>query len=182
MLTDRIMGALTFRSSVYEEVESDTSFTQTAWVLVVVISLVNQIGAQANAGSVLKWVLGVVIGTIFSVLAFAIAAYVIAWFGKTVYHAEVSFDELVRTLGLAYIWNAIGVIGVVALVLPTLVCALSPLLLVAWLLSLVAALIAAKSALDLEWVPTIISVVVGWVIMFLVMLIPSWILGLFLAA
>ena len=34
MFLDRIIGALTFRPGIYKEVEKDTSFTTTAWLLV----------------------------------------------------------------------------------------------------------------------------------------------------
>ena len=33
MLTERIMGAFTFRKGIYAEVEQDASFTSTAWLL-----------------------------------------------------------------------------------------------------------------------------------------------------
>ena len=39
MLTQRIIGAFTFRKSVYAEVEHDPNFTTTAWVLAVVVLL-----------------------------------------------------------------------------------------------------------------------------------------------
>ena len=35
MLTQRIIGALTFQRGVYAEVEADKTFTATAWILVV---------------------------------------------------------------------------------------------------------------------------------------------------
>ena len=34
MLTERIIGAFTFRKGVYADVEQDTSFTTTAWMIV----------------------------------------------------------------------------------------------------------------------------------------------------
>ena len=45
MLIERIIGAFTFRKEVYAEVERDTSFTNTAWVLVAVVALLNQLGS-----------------------------------------------------------------------------------------------------------------------------------------
>ena len=38
MLMKRIIAALTFRKEVYAEVEKDVEFTQTAWILVAVVS------------------------------------------------------------------------------------------------------------------------------------------------
>ena len=36
---DRIIKALTFKTEVYAEVENDATFTSTAWIIVVVVSL-----------------------------------------------------------------------------------------------------------------------------------------------
>jgi len=47
-LQERIIGAFTFRTQVYEDVEADTSFTQTAWIIVAVTSFLNQLGSRAN--------------------------------------------------------------------------------------------------------------------------------------
>ena len=57
MLTERIIGAFTFRRGVYAEVEKDTSFTTTAWLIVAVVAFLNQIGSQATS-NVLSWLLG----------------------------------------------------------------------------------------------------------------------------
>ena len=61
MLTDRIIGAFTFRKEVYKEVERDATFTNTAWVLVIVVAFLNQLGSQVseNLG---HWVLGAAVG------------------------------------------------------------------------------------------------------------------------
>ena len=48
MLTDRILGAFSFRRSVYADVERDASFTSTAWLLVIVVAFLNQLGARAS--------------------------------------------------------------------------------------------------------------------------------------
>ena len=97
MLTNRIIGAFTFRKGVYAEVEQDSSFTQTAWIIVAVVAFLNQVGSFAS-GEFLGWVVGAVVGTIFAVIGFAVGALVISWVGRTVFNADVAFDELVRTL------------------------------------------------------------------------------------
>ena len=48
MLINRIIGAFTFRKGVYAEVEEDTSFTTTAWILVAVVAFLNQLGSAAS--------------------------------------------------------------------------------------------------------------------------------------
>jgi hypothetical protein len=130
MLTERIIGAFTFRKGVYAEVESDTTFTQTAWIIVVVVAFLNQLGSNAST-NILNWLGGAVIGTIFAVIGFAVGALVINWIGGALFNADVTFDELVRTLGLAYVWQIIGFLGVVSAFSTALQCILAPLSVIA---------------------------------------------------
>ncbi len=177
MLSNRIIGAFTFRSSVYAEVEKDTTFTTTAWLIVVVVGFLNQVGATATS-NLISWLGGAVVGTLFAVLGFAVAALVINWVGRSLYKAEVTFDELVRTLGLAYVWNVIGVIGIVTAFSGFLSCLLAPVMVAAAILLVVAWFVAAKEALDLEWAQTIITVIVGWLALIVIMIIGGAVLGL----
>jgi hypothetical protein len=172
MLMDRIVGAFTFRKGVYAEVEQDTSFTTTAWILVAVVAFLNQLGsyASANLGG---WLIGAVAGTILTLIGFAVGALVINWVGRAVFHAEVSFDELVRTLGLAYVWNVVGVLGVLGLLGEGMACVVGLIVFIAWILTMIAWFMAAKEALDLEWLQTIVTVFLGW----LALAVVSFVIG-----
>jgi hypothetical protein len=176
MLINRIIGAFTFRKGVYAEVEKDTTFTTTAWLIIVVVSILNQIGSFASS-ELVDWLVGAVVGTIFAVIGFAIGALVINWVGRTVFKAEVSFDELVRTLGLAYVWQVVGVLGILAAISDTLSCVLAPVIAIAGILTIVAWFIAAKEALDLEWVQTIVTVFLGFIVMVVITLLAGLVLG-----
>ena len=177
MLSDRIAGAFTFKREVFAEVENDPSFTSTAWLIVIVVGFLNQLGSHAGQGAT-KWILGAVLGTVGVVIGFAVAAMVISIVGKSVFNAQVTFDELVRTLGLAYVWNVIGFIGVLAGFSRALSCLLWPVLFLGAILGLIAWFVAAKEALDLEWSQTIITVVIGWIALLVVLVITGAILGL----
>jgi hypothetical protein len=162
MLTERIIGAFTFRSGVYKEVEKDTTFTSTAWLLVIVIAFLEQLGSNAsdNLGN---WLIGTVVGTIFAVIGFAVGAFIINWVGRTVFNADVTFNQLVRTLGLAYVWHIVGVVGALTAFSDTLTCLLAPAFFVAWIMGLISWFVATKEALDLESVQTIATVILGWI-------------------
>jgi hypothetical protein len=177
MLVNRIIGAFTFRKGVYAEVEKDTTFTTTAWILVAVVAFLNQLGSQAttNLGN---WLIGAVVGTIFTVIGFAVAALVINWVGRAVFKADVTFQELVRTLGLAYVWNVIGVFGVLAIISETLSCVLAPVMVVGAILMVIAWFVATKEALDLDWVKTIVTVILGWLALIAVMIVAGVVVGL----
>jgi Yip1 domain len=179
MLMNRIMGALTFRKGVYAEVESDASFTSSAWLIVVVAAALNKLGSAANAGNVGNWIISAIIGAILAVAGFAVSAFVIDWVGRTLFKAQSSFQEVVRTVGLAYVWNAVAFVGIVGLISGALSCVVAPITILAALAGLVAWFMAVKEALDLDWVPTIITVVIGWVVGLLIGLLASPILALF---
>jgi uncharacterized membrane protein YdjX (TVP38/TMEM64 family) len=177
MLIERIIGAFTFRKGVYAEVEKDTTFTTTAWILVAVAAFLNQLGSQATS-NLGNWLLGTVVGTVFALIGFAVGALVINWVGRTLFNADVTFEELVRTLGLAYVWQMIGVIGILAAFSEALSCLLAPVMIIAVILMVIAWFVAVKEALDLEWVQTIVTVILGWIALVVVMAVAGAVLGL----
>jgi hypothetical protein len=179
-MMDRIMGAFTFRKEVYADVEKDTTFTQTAWMIVAIVSFLSQLGSTAATARTVGggWVIGVIFGTIFSIIGFGLGAFVISWAGKTFFNADTSFDEMVRVLGLAYVWRVIGFLGILGYGGNPLACITGPIVLIAVIAGLVAWFIAAKEALDLEWPQTIGTVLIGWVVTLVVSVIAGAILGL----
>lgn len=180
-MMDRIMKVFTFKNEVYKKVEDDASFTQAAWMIVGVVAFLSQLGTNASLVHVEGggWLIGTIIGTIFAVIGFAAGCFVISWAGKTFFNADVTFEEMARTLGLAYVWNIIGFLGIVGLISPTLQCVTGPISLIAGLAGLVSWFIAAKEALDLEWPQTIGTVVIGWFVSFILSLIAGAILSVF---
>lgn len=186
-MMEKIIGAFTFRKEVYQEVENDTSFTPTAWMIVAVVALLSSLGSSAIAAGAAyssglssgPWILGAFGSAIFAVAGFALGAFVISWAGKTFFNAETSFEEMVRVLGLAYVWNVVGFLGILALLGPALTCVTGPISFLAAIAGLISWFIAAKEALDLEWPQTIGTVTIGWVVTLVVTMIATAILGLF---
>lgn len=164
-LQDRIIGALTFRQGVYDDVENDASFTQTAWIIVAVAQFLNQLGAYRSN------IIGAIVGTVVAVLLFYLMVTIVAWVGRQVFHASVTNDELVRALGLASIWNIVGILGLLPGIGPLIA-------LVVGILAFVASLLAAKACLDLEWVQTIVTLVIAFIVYF----VAFAIVGIILAA
>jgi hypothetical protein len=128
----------------------------------VIFALLNQLGSYASQ-SFFGWLVATGIGTLTAIAGFAIAAAVINWVGRGIYNAEVTFDELVRTMGLASVWTAVGVLGVIAAFSDSLSCILGPAIVIAWIALVVAWFVAVHEALDLSWGKTIIAVIIGFI-------------------
>ena len=162
MLTERIVGALTFRRGVYAEVEADKAFTATAWILVVIFALLNQLGSYASQ-SIFDWIVSTGIGLLTAIAGFAVAAAVINWIGRGRFGSEVTFDKLVRTMGLASIWTAVGVLGIIAAFSDALSHILGPVIVISWVALVVAWFVAVHEALDLTWGKTLLTVMIGFI-------------------
>ncbi len=181
MLIDRITKAFMFNKEVYSEVEHDTSFTTTAWVIVAATAFLGSLGSTFGAGGFdrpVAGIVGVLVGAVVGIIGFAVGTAIIAWVGQTVFKAEVTFDELVRTLGLAYVWRAVGVLSIVGAFSPALACVTAPISLAAAIAGLFSWFIAAKEALDLDWTQTIVTVLLGWAAIMIVTFFASLILGM----
>lgn len=178
MLMERIIGAFTFKKEVYADVENDESFTSTAWMLVVVVAILNQLGQLGTYENISDGLIPAFIGVVFAVGGFGVGAFVISALGKAMFNAETDFNEMVRVLGLAYVWNVVGFIGILGLVSTALICLLSPALFAAWIMGIVSWFIATREALDLEMGETIITVLAGWFVVFIVSLIGGVIIGI----
>lgn len=177
MLTERIIGALTFRRGVYAEVEADKTFTATAWILVVIFALLNQLGSFASQ-NIFDWLVSTSIGLITAIAGFAIAVAVINWVGRRSFSAEVTFNELVRTMGLASIWTAVGVLGIIATFSDALSCILGPVIVISWVALVLAWFVAVHEALDLTWGKTIITVIIGFIPWAIIMSLTGVVLSL----
>jgi hypothetical protein len=183
MLADRIIGAFTFKKGLYKEAANDTSFTSSAWLIVLVISLLNQLGQRSAAihKSFFGWLIGAIILGAIGVGAFAVSAYLLALVAKSLFNARVEFEQVVRAMGLAYVWNIIGFIGIVSIITPLLTCLLSPVTILAGLAGLVASLLAIKESTGMDWAGTVVTVIVAFVVTLIIMAVaalPLFALGL----
>jgi hypothetical protein len=179
MLTKRIIGAFTLRKSVYAEVEKDTSFTTTAWILVVVVAFLSQLGSFASSSEPLGWLIGAIVGTILAFIGFVVGALVVNWAGRIIFKADVRFNELVRTLGLAYVWQVVGILGLPIAFLDVFSGELYMIEVLATVMLIISWLVAAKEALDLGWLQTGFTVLLGWIAQFLITtFITAFVLGL----
>jgi len=180
-MVEKIIGAFSFKPNVYAEVEKDSSFTRSAWLIVAVTAFLNALGISTATAhrSIGAYLVSVIITALFASLAFAVACFVVDWVGRYFFNAQINFEEAVRTLGLAYVWNVVGVLGIVSLISPTLSCLTSIPRFFAWVAGFISWLVAAKEALDLEWPQTVGTIIIAFVVNLVIMFFASLVVGLF---
>jgi len=167
----RIVRVVKLDATVYEEIEHDESANVEAAIIVGVASVLSALGS-----AIAVWVaggrFGAGIGSFFIRLILGVGlnwllwSYVTMLVGTKLFGGEATFFEMARTLGYA---NAPMVLGILAAI-PC----LGPIVgIVAWVLSLVAGFFAVREALDLPTDKTIITIVIGWVIVLAVSMVLS---------
>ncbi len=171
MLADRIVQALAFRPQVYRQVKADPSFTNSAWLLVTLVILLNRLGTPM-AGGLLGWVLSL----LGALLSFALAVWITSLVGRGIFKTQATFNQLVRALGLASVWFAAGLLGAVGLLFSPLAPLITPINLAAMLLGLASWLLAARVTMELGWVPAAVSVLLGCTVVLPLLLVVGFIL------
>ncbi|HET9233586.1 MAG TPA: YIP1 family protein [Candidatus Eisenbacteria bacterium] len=144
----------------YEMVEADSSYTREAFFVVLLVSVLAGVGAAAIQGaSMVDFFIGVISGLISWV----------AWSGITLFigtritrAAETQSDmgEMLRVLGYAQSPQVLVVFAFIPVLGPALVA-------VAAIWSLIAGVVAIRQALDFTTVRAILTVIFGWVVVWL---------------
>lgn len=156
-MTQRMMGAATLDSAVYEEVEADTGATSQAAIVVGIVAIASAIGA---AGGGIGAAIGSLIAAFLGWLAWAGITYLI---GDKVFGGTATWGELLRTLGFAQSPGVLYILGFVP-VLGTL------LRFVVGIWILVAGVIAIRQALDFSTGKAIATALLGWLVMVFLMM------------
>ena len=163
-MIDRIVGAFTFKKGVYAAAANDAAFSNNAWLIVLVAVLLNQLGSRAGSfgHSFIRWIIGTILIAVIGVGTFALGAYVIKWLSSAMFKVNVTFEQIVRSLGLSYIWKVVGLISILAW-LPFLVCITTPIRILDVLVAFAAALFAVKETTNMEWLNTFIVTIIATV-------------------
>jgi hypothetical protein len=173
VMINRVVRAARLDVDFYEEVEADTSLTQEALIVVVLVSIAGGIGsflAGIFSGSIGSALLGLVLSVVLGVVSYYIWAYVTYFVGTELFEGTAEVGELLRTLGYAS--------GPRVLSILTFIPCLGPLAgLVGAIWALVAGVVAVRQALDFDTTKAILTVVIGWVIVFIVTILVSVVLG-----
>ncbi len=174
VMINRMIRAAMLDVGFYEEAEADTSLTQEALMVVILVSIAAGIGAFLGGiigGSIVFAIVGLILAVIIGVINYYIWAYVTYFVGTNLFHGTADVGELLRTLGYASAPRVLSVLSFIPCVgwLVALVGAV-------W--SLVTAVVAVRQALDFDdTITAIITVAIGWVIIFIIQFVLFAIFG-----
>ena len=171
---NRVVRAAMLDVNLYEEVEADTSLTQEALMVVILVSIASGIGsflAGVIGGDIGAALIGLIFAVIMGVLGYYIWAYITYFVGTNLFGGTADVGELLRTLGYA---SGPRVLGVLAFI-PCLG-GLASLIGAIW--ALVAGVVAVRQALDFDTTKAILTVIIGWVIVLVISIVVGAVLGI----
>jgi len=159
-----MIRAMKLEATLYEEVEGDKSANVQAGLVVLIVSIAAAIGAGLSgvSGGFLAAVWGLVIALL-GWLLWALVVYLIGAKLIKGKQTQSSWGEVARTIGFA---NSPGVFNILAFI-PVLGAIIS---IVVFVWSLIAGIIGVRAALDFSTTRAVITVVIGWLVMFLLRL------------
>jgi hypothetical protein len=182
MLVNRMIRAARLDTSLYEEVEHDSSATSQAMQVVLIVALASGIGSalwKLLTLSPIDAVTGLVGGILVAVLgwlAWALVTYII---GAKIFGGTATYGEMLRTLGFAQSPNVLliftGILGGIPLL-----GGLLRLALLIWVL--LAGLIAIRQALDVGTGKAVLTAIIGWIVMVIIVGIVASVFGIGLPA
>jgi hypothetical protein len=173
-MLDRVMRAARLDNRLFQEVEADPSLNQEALTVVVLVSAISGIGAFLSGligGRIGAAFLGLFVTVLLGVVNYYIWSYVTYFIGTNLFNGTAEPGELLRVLGYASGPRALAGLRFIP-------CLGGIIALAGSVWALVAGFIGVREALDLETTETLVTVVIGWIVIFFLNLIVGSVLGL----
>ena len=161
----------------YEEVEHDTSYTQDALAIVLLVSLVGALGSFLSlviSGSFIGAIVMFILSAVINVAVFFLWVYVAQYVGTHFFKGTGDVGEVQRALGFAYAPRVLSILSFIP-------CAGALLSLVIAIWSIATGYIAIRQSLDQDNQNAILTAVVSGVICFLVQLAVMAVVGAIVA-
>ncbi len=188
-MLDRIMGVITLKAAAYREIADDKSATGQAAIIVVVARLIGgffqgliQVNPQtgAMAASVVGAVVAAIVAIIVGLIGWVVAAWILAFVAKAL-GGKTDTSEMLRVTGYVEVFSLVGVLAVLGLVTPALLCIVGIIGLVAAILRLIGYVIGVREAAEFSTVNAIITAIIAAVINFIIVAVIGGLLFGFLA-
>lgn len=164
-IVQRMIRAARLDTTFYNEVEQDASLNGEALTVVIIAAVASGIGTGGatliNGNGFGAAIVALVVGIIVAVVGYFIWAWLTQFIGVRFFGGVGDFGELRRTLGYAYAPNILAIFNVIP-------CVGALISLVGSLWALVAGIIAVREALDFDSTKAVLTVIIGWVIVFVI--------------
>lgn len=148
---NRIMGVFKLDTNTFEAIESDSSATSQAAIVVAIVALLASLGSGfgnlIGGGNFLTSFLTTLVWTFVGWLLWSVVSYFV---GTTFFGGKATLNEMIRVIGFAYAPQFLSIIPCVGWVIGGI-----------W--SLIAGFIAIRQGLDLDNVKAALTVLVGFV-------------------
>jgi hypothetical protein len=164
---DRIIGVFKLDARVFAEIERDQTATSQAAIIVAIVAVLSAIGSGISAaigggGGALGSILFSLIWTFIAWIVWSAVTYFV---GTSLFNGEADMGEMMRVIGYAYAPQMLGIIPCIGS-------------LIGGIWSLIASFVAIKEGLDFDTGKAIATVVIGWLLVFILNLVVASILGL----
>jgi hypothetical protein len=173
-IINRVIRAAMLDVAFFNEVERDPSLNTEALLVVIIVSVAAGIGSFIGSlfgGEIGAALLALFVGILLGIVNYYIWAYVTYFVGTNLFEGRADPGELLRVLGYASGPRVLSVFSFVP--------CLGPMLnLVGSIWALVAGFIGVREALDLDTGKTLVTVIIGWIIIFVISMVIGAILGI----
>lgn len=173
-LLPRMLRAARLDVAFYNEVEADTSLNGQALLVVIIVAIASGLGSLLGGliggSGLVAAITALIVGILLTVLGYYIWAYLTLLIGTRLFGGTADLGEMLRVIGYANAPNALGFFSFIP-ILGGLIA------LVGSLWALVAGVIAVREALDLDTGKALLTVLIGWLVVFIVSLLIGGLVG-----
>lgn len=173
VLVNRVMRAALLDKEFYKEAEADTNLNQEALLVVIIVSIAAGIGTfigRLFGGEIGAAILALIVSTAVGIANYFIWAYVTHFIGTNMFKGEAESGELLRVLGYASGPRILSLLVFIP-------CLGGILSLGGSIWALIAGFFGVQEALDLDTTETLVTVFLGWVVVFIISAIITSLLG-----
>jgi hypothetical protein len=182
-MIQRLIGILTLRAPVYNEVAHDPAATQQAGIIVLISAVLSAIGSygavstlSTQLGTPAPSLIGVVVQQLLtSLLTWGLGGWLLAFVAKTFFKGQTNAGEMMRVSGFTQGFGFLGVLGLIP-------CVGALIGLVTAVMSIVGNVIGIREAAGFDTTKAILTAIIAGVATFVVAAVVAGVVGGLLGA
>lgn len=174
-LINDIRRAVTFDASFYRQAANDDRYSQQALTIVMVVAALSGVGAFLSnifSANFIGAIVGLVLGIGFAIVGYFVWVYVVQYVGAQFFQGRATVPQLQRTLGYAYVPTVLGFFSFIP-------CLGGLVALAGSLWALACGFFAVREVHQLDDGKTLLTVIIGWVVVMVLTAIVGLIGALF---